>query len=158
MSTPIYVYNFSGYPFERKTAGASGFDLHVRDGWGWRLEPGRRTLVPVGIHLAMPPGVEAQVRPRSGMTLKHGVMAALGTVDADFRGEIGVTLFNFSDEPFSIASGDRIAQLVFAPVILPDFGDLVTPSEGPYHLVVVDGPDKLPPSARGAAGWGSTGR
>ena len=125
---------------ERATAGAAGADL--RAAAEAMLEPGARALVPTGFAIALPEGYEAQVRPRSGLALKHGVtvLNAPGTIDADYRGEIGVILVNHGDAPFRVARGDRIAQLVVAPVTMARF------TEGP-----------LPDSARGGAGFGSTG-
>jgi dUTP pyrophosphatase len=124
------------------TEGAAGMDLlAARD---ITLAPGARALVPTGIAVAIPDGFEMQVRPRSGLALKHGVtvLNAPGTVDSDYRGEVGVILFNTGDAPFAIARGDRIAQAVFAPV-----------TRAMWEEVVV-----LPESARGAGGFGSTGR
>jgi len=126
---------------ERATAGAAGADL--RAAAEVTLEPGARALVPTGFAIALPEGYEAQVRPRSGLALKHGVtvLNAPGTIDADYRGEIGVILVNHGDAPFRVAKGDRIAQLVVAPVTMAHF------AEGP-----------LPDGTRGEAGFGSTGR
>lgn len=127
----------------RATPGASGFDLHAAVREEAVIPPGGRALIPTGIALAIPPGFEAQVRPRSGLALRHGVtvLNAPGTIDADYRGEVGVILINLGTEPFVVRRGDRIAQLVF----------MVLPS---VQLVPVD---KLPDSARGSAGFGSTG-
>ncbi|MCX7374113.1 MAG: dUTP diphosphatase [Alphaproteobacteria bacterium] len=124
------------------TAGAAGMDLlAARD---MTLAPGARALVPTGIAVALPEGFEMQVRPRSGLALKHGVtvLNAPGTVDSDYRGEVGVILLNTSDTAFAIARGDRIAQAVFAPVTRAAFEEVVV----------------LPETARGAGGFGSTGR
>jgi dUTP pyrophosphatase len=108
------------------------------------LAPGKYTLVPTGLSIALPPGYEAQVRPRSGLAAKHGitVLNAPGTVDADYRGEIAVPLINHSDVPFTIRRGERIAQMVIAPVVQ-------------VELVLVA---TLSPTARGDGGFGSTGR
>lgn len=107
------------------------------------IEPGARELVPTGIALQIPQGFEAQVRPRSGLAQRHGVtvLNAPGTIDADYRGEIGVILINLGDAAFEIRRGDRIAQLVFAPCARA-------------RLLEVD---QLEPSARGQGGFGSTG-
>lgn len=124
------------------TAGAAGMDLlAARD---MTLAPGARALVPTGIAVALPEGFEMQVRPRSGLALKHGVtvLNAPGTVDSDYRGEVGVILLNTSDTPFVIARGDRIAQAVFAPVTRATFEEVVV----------------LPETTRGTGGFGSTGR
>ena len=113
--------------------------------WRSRLEiaPGQRKLVPTGISIALPAGYEAQIRPRSGLALKHGVtlLNSPGTIDADYRGEIGVILINHGEAPFTVARGDRIAQLVVAPV-----------SRLAWQEVA-----ELPASARGIGGFGSTG-
>jgi dUTP pyrophosphatase len=108
------------------------------------LSPGQRALVPTGLTIALPPGYEAQVRPRSGLAAKHGVtvLNAPGTVDADYRGEIGVLLINLGDAPFPIRRGERIAQLVVASVV---------------HAELVPA-TSLSASERGSGGFGSTGR
>lgn len=128
---------------EAMTAGASGFDLRAAVKEPVTLYPGERKLIPTGIAIAMPEGVEAQVRPRSGLALKHWitVLNTPGTIDADYRGEIGVILINLGFEPFTVKRGDRIAQLVFQ----------VVPR---VELVEVE---ELPPSERGTGGFGSTG-
>jgi dUTP pyrophosphatase len=108
------------------------------------LAPGKYTLVPTGLSIALPPGYEAQVRPRSGIAVKHGVtvLNAPGTVDADYRGEIGVPLINHGDAPFTIRRGERIAQLVIAPVVQAELVPVTT----------------LSSTERGSGGFGSTGR
>jgi dUTP pyrophosphatase len=108
------------------------------------LAPGKYALVPTGLSIALPPGFEAQVRPRSGLAAKHGVtvLNAPGTVDADYRGEIGVPLINHSDLPFTVRRGERIAQMVIAPVVQAELVPVAT----------------LPPTVRGGGGFGSTGR
>ncbi len=125
---------------ERASEGAAGADLCAAG--EAVLEPGARMLVPTGFAIALPEGYEAQVRPRSGLALNHGitVLNAPGTIDADYRGEIGVILVNHGAEPFRVNRGDRIAQLVIAPVTMARF------AEGP-----------VPDSPRGEAGFGSTG-
>lgn len=128
-----------------QSAGAAGLDLLAATAPGERLAiaPGARALVPTGLALAIPPTHEGQVRPRSGLALKFGVtvLNAPGTIDADYRGEIGVLLVNLGVEDFVVARGDRIAQLVVAPVARA-------------RLVAVE---RLEPTARGAGGYGSTG-
>lgn len=101
------------------TAAAAGMDLHAALAEAIDLAPGERILVPTGLALAIPEGYEAQVRPRSGLAWRHGVtlVNAPGTIDADYRGEIGIILINHGHDTISIQPGDRIAQLVFAPVI-----------------------------------------
>jgi dUTP pyrophosphatase len=107
------------------------------------LAPGARLGVPTGLAIALPVGYEAQVRPRSGLAIKHGitVVNAPGTIDADYRGEIVVLLVNLGSEPFSIAPGDRVAQLVVAPVV----------------QVQLEEVDALDETARGSGGFGHTG-
>ncbi len=123
------------------TDGAAGMDLLAAH--DITLPPGGRALVPTGLAMAIPEGFEMQVRPRSGLALKHGVtvLNAPGTVDSDYRGEVGVILLNTSDTPFAIARGDRIAQAVFAPVTRAAFEEVVV----------------LPETRRGTGGFGSTG-
>ena len=108
------------------------------------LQPGRRHLTPTGIAIALPPGFEAQMRPRSGLALKHGItcLNSPGTIDADYRGELKVILINLGQEPFTISRGERIAQIVIAPV-----------TQARWDVV-----SSLPESGRGAGGFGSTGR
>ncbi len=129
-----------------ETAGAAGADLRANlpDRGTVTLEPGARALVPTGLRLALPEGYEAQVRPRSGLALKHGITLpnAPGTIDADYRGPLGVIVMNAGSERFEIAHGDRIAQIVFAPVTRARFAEAGT----------------LDATARGAGGFGSTGR
>ena len=128
-------------------AGAAGADVCAnfpperRD--GITLAPGARALLPTGLRMAIPAGFEVQVRPRSGLALKHGVTVANppGTIDSDYRGPLGVILVNLGAEPFHIAHGDRIAQLIVAPVVQAAF-DLA---------------ESLDETARGAGGFGSTG-
>jgi dUTP pyrophosphatase len=125
------------------TEDAAGLDLLAATSGELVLTPGGRALVPTGIAVALPPGYEAQVRPRSGLALKHGVMVANspGTIDADYRGEIKVILINAGDAPVRIGRGMRIAQIVVAPV-------------SRARMVEVA---ELPESGRGAGGFGSTG-
>lgn len=129
-----------------QTAHAAGLDLPaaVPEHHSLTLLPGRSALVPTGFMIALPEGYEAQVRPRSGLAAKHGVtvLNAPGTVDADYRGEISVLLINHGAEPFTIKRGERIAQMVIAPVAR---AELVAVSE-------------LSSTARGSGGYGSTGR
>ena len=107
----------------RATTGSSGFDLHAAVHAELSIEPGARVLVPTGVRIAVPPGYEAQVRPRSGLALRHGILLpnAPGTIDADYRGEIRVILWNAGTEIFTVRRGDRIAQLVIAPVATAQF-------------------------------------
>ncbi len=126
------------------TAGAAGLDLMAAVEEDLVVEPGARALVPTGFAVALPAGFEGQVRPRSGLALHHGLLLpnAPGTIDADYRGEVKVLVLNAGREPFVIRRGDRIAQLVVAPVVGP----------------VWDEVPELAPSPRGAGGFGHTGR
>ena len=125
------------------TAESAGMDLLAAVPADLTLKPGARELIPTGIAIALPRGFEAQVRPRSGLALRHGVtvLNSPGTVDADYRGEIGVILVNLGRDPFTVARGERIAQLVVAPVT----------------RVTWDERESLEDSGRGAGGFGSTG-
>ena len=129
-----------------QSAHAAGLDLlaAVPEAEPVVLMPGARALVPTGLTIALPPGYEAQVRPRSGLAAKHGVtvLNTPGTIDADYRGEIGVILINHGETPFSIRRGERIAQMVVAAVVRAE-------------LVPVD---TLAATDRGSGGFGSTGR
>ena len=123
------------------TEGAAGMDLlAARE---MVIRPGGRALVPTGLAVAIPEGFEMQVRPRSGLALKHGVtvLNAPGTVDSDYRGEVGVILLNTGTEPFAIARGERIAQLVLAPVAQAAWSEVA----------------ELEATERGQGGFGSTG-
>jgi len=125
------------------TGGSAGVDLAAAVPASVTLAPGARALIPTGFAIALPPGFEAQVRPRSGLALRSGVtvLNAPGTIDADYRGEIGVILVNLGEAPVEIAPGDRIAQLVVAPVTRTAWRE----------VAALDG------SRRGAGGFGSTG-
>ncbi len=125
-----------------QTEGAAGMDLHAAVPAELTLAPGERALVPTGWSVAIPPGYEGQVRPRSGLALRHGVtvLNAPGTIDADYRGEIQVVLISHGQAPFSVARGDRIAQLVICPVAHAELQEVAT----------------LDATVRGAGGYGST--
>jgi dUTP pyrophosphatase len=124
-----------------ETAGAAGMDLRASE--AVTLKPGSRHLVPTGLSIGLPAGFEAQVRPRSGLAVKHGVtvLNSPGTIDCDYRGEVKVPLINHGQEDFVIARGDRIAQMVIAPVTRISWQE-------------VDGLDE---TARGTGGFGSSG-
>jgi dUTP pyrophosphatase len=128
------------------TPGAAGLDLSAAlpEGDVLVLPPGGRALVPTGLAAALPPGYEMQVRPRSGLAVKHGVtvLNSPGTIDSDYRGEIQVPLINHGEAPFAIRRGDRIAQAVVAAVA----------------RAVLEEVDSLDETARGSGGFGSTGR
>ena len=129
-----------------ETSGSAGMDLRaaLADDAPLTLAPGARALVPTGLKIALEPGYEAQVRPRSGLALKHGLtcLNSPGTVDSDYRGEVGVILINHGQEPFVIRRGERIAQMVIA-------------RHEQAEMIEVDSLDE---TARGAGGFGSTGR
>jgi dUTP pyrophosphatase len=128
------------------SAGAAGVDLPaaLASGEDLTLAAGAIAMVPTGLAIALPPGYEAQIRPRSGLAAKHGVtvLNSPGTVDADYRGEVKVLLINHGEAPFTVRRGDRIAQMVVAPVSAVDFEERET----------------LDDTARGDKGHGSTGR
>ncbi|WP_424832434.1 dUTP diphosphatase [Ruegeria sp.] len=129
-----------------ETAGAAGADVRANlpGKASVTLEPGARALIPTGLRIEIPLGYEVQVRPRSGLALKHGITLpnTPGTIDSDYRGPLGVIVLNAGQEAFEITHGERIAQLVVAPVVQADF-----------ELV-----DALGETERGAGGFGSTGR
>ncbi len=126
------------------TAHAAGMDLYAAVSEDIVIAPGARALIPTGIAIALPEGLEAQVRPRSGLALKSGltVLNAPGTIDADYRGEVGVILANLSAEPFTVTRGLRVAQLVIAA----------------YQKITWNETTSLSDTQRGAGGFGSTGK
>ena len=126
------------------TDGAAGMDLRAAIDGELTIEPGGRELVSTGIRIALPEGYEAQVRPRSGLALRHGVtlLNAPGTIDADYRGTVAVILANLGDKPFVVRRGERIAQMIVAPVTRAELAPV----------------DELDESERGAGGFGHTGR
>jgi dUTP pyrophosphatase len=128
-----------------ETSHAAGMDLRaaVPADEPLSLRPGERHAVPTGLAIAIPPGFEGQVRPRSGLALRHGVtcLNSPGTIDADYRGEVKVILINHGTEPFTIRRGDRIAQLLISAVVQASWREV----------------DSLDETARGAGGFGSTG-
>ena len=126
---------------EYKTSMSAGMDLKANITDVWKLNPGERVMVPTGLHIALPEGYEAQVRPRSGLSLKNGIVAILGTIDADYRGEVGVILVNLSDQPFCINPGDRVAQMVVSEVTRVKWDEV----------------RELEETERGSGGFGSTG-
>jgi dUTP pyrophosphatase len=137
----------SGLPLPAyETAGAAGMDLRaaVAEDGPIILAPGARAAIPTGLAIALPPDFEAQVRPRSGLALRHGIgqVNAPGTIDADYRGEVHVILINHGAEPFTVRRGDRIAPMVIAPVIQARWAEV----------------EDLDATERGAGGFGSTGR
>lgn len=148
MSLPVPVQqlpNGAGLPLPvHATDEAAGLDLLAATDGPLVIAPGDRALIPTGIALALPVGFEAQIRPRSGLALKHGitVLNTPGTIDADYRGEVGVILINLGDVAVTIARGQAIAQMVIAPVT---------------RVALVE-TTSLPQTARGAGGFGSTGQ
>ena len=122
---------------------SAGMDLRANIDESSTLNPMERRIIPTGLYVALPPGYEAQVRPRSGLAFKHGitVLNSPGTIDADYRGEIGVLLVNLSNEPFVITEGERIAQMVIA-----------RHEQGQFEVV-----DELDQTERGEGGYGHTG-
>lgn len=134
----------AGLPLpEQASPGSAGLDLRAAVTEDLLIEPGERTLVPTGLVLELPQGWEGQVRPRSGLAIRHGIslLNSPGTIDSDYRGEVQVVLANLGGEPFTIRRGDRIAQLVVSPV----------------SRVVVREALELTSTDRGSGGFGSTG-
>jgi len=128
---------------EYQSAGASGVDLHASNKEPIRILPNERKLIPTGLKMKIEDGFEGQIRPRSGLVYKHGITVANspGTIDSDYRGNIGVILHNISDQTFYVNTGDRIAQVVFAKSELPEFA---------FEVVEED-------TDRGSGGYGHTG-
>jgi dUTP pyrophosphatase len=141
----VKIVNHSPYPLPAyATALSAGLDLKADLPEAITLKPLQRAMVPTGLYIALPPGYEAQVRPRSGLAAKHGitVLNSPGTIDADYRGEVRVILVNLSEEPFEIVPGERIAQMVVAR----------------HEQVEWEPVETLDATGRGAGGFGSTGR
>lgn len=145
ISMKIKIVNRSHHALPQyATALSAGLDLRANLEEDITLQPMERRLVPTGLSIALPEGYEAQVRPRSGLALKHGItlLNTPGTIDADYRGEIGVIMVNLSDTPFNIADGDRIAQLVIAR----------------YEQAEWEAVEALDSTERGDGGFGHTGK
>lgn len=141
----VQIINRSSHPLPTyATALSAGMDLRANLSEPITLAPLQRALIPTGLYLALPAGYEAQVRPRSGLALKHGitVLNSPGTIDADYRGEVGVILINLSDTSFTIADGERIAQLVIAQ----------------HESIVWEEVSDLGETERGSGGFGHTGK
>ncbi|NLW70299.1 MAG: dUTP diphosphatase [Eubacteriaceae bacterium] len=139
----VIIVNRSAHPIpEYATPGSSGCDLRANIPEKMLVKAGQRVLIPTGIYLQLEQGTEAQIRSRSGMTLKHGIVVAngIGTVDSDYRGEISVIIANISGEDYYILPGEKIAQMVFCPVLQADF--------------VLS--DSLDETIRGSGGFGHT--
>lgn len=128
---------------EYETTGSSGMDLRAANKEPITIEPGQRTLIPAGFKMALPEGYEAQIRPRSGLAYKNGItmLNSPGTIDSDYRGEVKVLAVNHGESPFTVNYGERIAQMVIAPV----------------QQAEIISVHKLPDTKRGAGGFGSTG-
>ncbi len=126
------------------TEHAAGMDICAAVPEPVEIAPGRRALIPAGFSLALPPGVEAQIRPRSGLAINHGIglLNAPGTIDADYRGEVKIILINHGQAPFTINRGERIAQMVIHRVLSAEWGEV----------------DALPATMRDEGGFGHTGR
>lgn len=145
MPTTIRIVNKSGHPLPtHATAGSAGLDLRAALKEPVTLEPLDRALIPTGLYFAIPAGYEVQIRPRSGLAMKHGitVLNTPGTIDSDYRGEIRVALINLSREPFTIEPGERICQMVLAR----------------YEQVEWVEAEQLDDTDRGEGGFGHTGR
>lgn len=138
----IEVVNTSGYPLAPARPGDAGVDLRAQVATPRELAPGSRWALRTGISVAIPPGYVGLVLQRSGLARDHGVATTVGVIDSGYRGEIGVTLINHGQQPYTVVPGERVAQLVIVPCVAPLFAEV----------------DKLPDSERGASGFGSTGR
>lgn len=141
----VILDNYGSLPLPSyETTHSAGMDIRAACLESITLQPGERVAIPSGLCFALPAGYEAQLRPRSGLALKHGItcLNTPGTIDADYRGEVKVILINLGEEPFTIKRGERIAQMVIAPV-----------TQATWKPV-----DALAGTARGAGGFGSTGR
>ena len=143
MKAEIKIISKSGVLPTYETEGSAGADLRAYIDEPITLQPGERRLVPTGLFVELPVGIEAQVRARSGMAIKYGIglVNGVGTVDSDYRGEWNVPLINFSSEPYTIHNGDRIAQVVFSSYVKGEF--VVT--------------EEIDETERGAGGFGHTG-
>lgn len=140
----VFIRNRSGHTLPAyATTSSAGMDVRAKLETPIVLQPGAYQLIPTGLFAALPVGTELQVRPRSGLAFKHGitVLNAPGTIDADYRGEIGVLLINHGTHPFTIENGERIAQLILAK----------------YERIAWTESENLPESQRGSGGFGSTG-
>jgi dUTP pyrophosphatase len=140
----VEVVNLSSHELPKySTNESAGLDLRAELESPIVLEPGQRSLIPTGLKIALPTGYEAQVRPRSGLAYKHGitVLNSPGTIDADYRGDVGVILINHGSESFTIENGERIAQLIIAKFVQIDWDEVLD----------------LSTTSRGEGGFGSTG-
>ncbi len=143
----IKVFNNSRFPLpKQQTSGSSGFDLRADIKEEVELKPNEAKLIPTGIYLEIPYGYEGQVRARSGLSSKHGITLAngIGTIDSDYRGEVKVILINLFSKSYTIKPGERLAQIVFVPIVIPD-------------LIEVDNLEDLEETDRSGMGFGHTG-
>ncbi|MBL7810589.1 MAG: dUTP diphosphatase [Bacteroidetes bacterium] len=141
----VKIHNTSGHPLPAyQTALSAGMDLHAHLSEFTEIAPGKTHLIPTGLFLELPAGYEAQIRPRSGLALKHGitVLNSPGTIDADYRGEVKVLLINHGQNPFRVENGERIAQMIIAR----------------HETVEWLETDNLTDTERGAGGYGSSGK
>lgn len=143
MNPKIKIISKSGVLPSYETAGSAGADLRAYIDEPITLMPGERRLIPTGLFVELPVGIEAQIRARSGLSIKHGIglVNGIGTVDSDYRGEWNIPLINWGQEPYTINNGDRIAQVIFASYVVADFE--IT--------------DSIDDTERGAGGFGHTG-
>lgn len=142
------IFNESNYKLEYATPNSAGIDLHANIENPITIAPLERVLIPTGIHIALPNNYEAQIRPRSGLALKHGitVLNTPGTIDADFRGDIGIILINLSTDSYVVNPGDRIAQMIIAKFTTID------------NFEYVNSIEKLGETERGEGGFGHSGK
>lgn len=141
----IKVVNKSSHSLPAyESDGAAGLDLRANLQKAVTLNPMERSIIPTGLYIEMPSYLEAQVRARSGMAIKHGItlVNAVGTIDSDYRGEIGVAVINLGEEPYTISDGDRIAQIVFSPITKVSWKPVISLEE----------------TTRGSGGFNSTGK
>lgn len=139
----IRIKTVSGTVPEYETAGSAGVDIRAYLKESVTIEPGKRALIPTGIYLEIPEGYEVQIRARSGLAVRNGIglTNGIGTIDSDYRGEIKVSLINWGEEPFTVNSGDRIAQMVAAK----------------YERIAFEKAENLSETERGEGGFGHTG-
>lgn len=141
----IRIVNQSGMPLPKyETAGSAGMDLKANLEADITLKSLERTLVPTGLFIELPQGYEAQIRPRSGLSIKHGItlINCVGTIDSDYRGEIKIPVVNLSSEPYTLKHGERVAQMIIAK----------------YETAVLEAVEIINETGRGAGGFGSTGK
>lgn len=141
----IRIVNKSGMPLPKyETAGSAGMDLRANLENEVTLKPLERALIPTGLFIELPPGYEAQVRPRSGMSIKHGItlINCVGTIDSDYRGEIRIPVVNLSNETYTLTHGERVAQMIIAK----------------YETAALEAVEVISETDRGAGGFGSTGK